>query len=98
MRLAQALSALTFSLFVLPDSALAAGTALEQDCGAAGDGCASAEYQAYEMAAVKAFTDWPEVGYRTYASLCSEADAKIKKLCLSNPVKAAKLLKLPPDE
>lgn len=72
--------------------------ASEKDCGAAGDGCAPAEWTAYETAAAQQFPDWPEVGYRTYASLCYNSNTQLKALCLSAPAKAAQALNLPPKD
>ena len=73
-------------------------SASDKDCGAAGDGCAPASWKAYSQAATKHFPNWPEIGYRTYATLCHDASDDIKALCLTNPKKAAQALDLPPKD
>ncbi|GGB09030.1 hypothetical protein GCM10011491_41230 [Brucella endophytica] len=76
----------------------AAPAAAQDNCGATGDGCQPPEYQKLLEIAATAFPDWPEVGYRTYAALCYEAKGQLRKQCFANPKKAAKSLKLPPEE
>lgn len=88
----------TILALALGFAALPAFAASEKDCGAAGDGCAPASWKAYAQAASKHFPDWPEIGYRTYASLCFDASNDVKALCLTAPAKAAKALDLPPKE
>lgn len=94
--LASAALTLSVALSGVAASAQDAETDLPADmkCGAAGDGCQSEEWQAYNLAVSRAYPDWPEVAFRIYAGECEQASKKMKETCLKNPKKAAAALGL----
>ncbi len=61
-------------------------------CGASGSRCQSKEYQAFLDIAATAFPDAASYELNNFAYACEHATKKVKKICRTDPKKAAQIL------